>query len=180
MPVVAGQLLVPISVRSVQQALTQLTSRTVGVHPDAGLVGPGAIDGFWGPATFQSLSTYLFGGQINTDQDEAYYRSLEETPRHSTFVNVDSDALRELNDLAGEYLRAHPTAAVQMSQAPSSDGGAPVIVIGPNLDPQPGEMVFASPGSGSGLSLGAKIALGVLAAGAVGGIVWMATKRKRR
>jgi hypothetical protein len=163
-----------IAVRTVQQGLTQAR------RSDPSIPNPGPIDGQWGPSTRHSLAYFIWGNAMpdrSNRVDGPIYEAMLSLPVRSPIVIVPTGTMIELSELAGQHMRAFPTssAPASLTQANTAASTVPVLTIGPHLD----EQVLASPGGESGLSMGAKIALGVLAAGAVGGIIWMATKRKR-
>lgn len=164
-------MLIPLSVRTVQQGLTMISREIPAVVPS-----PGPIDGVWGRNTRNSLARFISSNAgSSSERLAAEIAAIDSTPARANVVMVDDINARTLVESAGDYLRI-PEGRVHPLEVASDSDDMPAITIGPHLDPEP----LASPATDSGLSTGAKIALGVLALGAIGGIVYAATRKKGR
>ncbi len=160
-------MMMPLAVRTVQQGLTQMSREIVEV-PE-----PGPIDGVWGPRTRTSLARFISTSSTSTEDARMQILAIDATPARATMVMLDDLTARSMVDAAGDFIRTSRPGQLAPSDLTPNGAVQPPITIGPSLD-EP----YASPGAGSGFSTVAKVGLGVLVVGAVGGVVWMISKRR--
>lgn len=158
-------------VRTLQEGLTRWYEET---HQPGWIGGaipsPGPIDGIWGQRTMDSYAAYLRIGPSSTSAEELSAALL--TDHGSQWIQVSSLTLQDLSIAAQNHQAAHP-----LSRPADQPAVAQPTTIGPHLDPEP---VYASPAPDQGLDTFAKVGLAVLAAGAIGGVIYMVTRKRKK
>jgi len=170
---------VPLAVVTIQRGLTVIHDEDIRSREPNPVPSPGSVDGIWGPRTMESLWTYISSSWgLAGDDLTAYMLELREVPARAASAPVPLVAVRQLSERAARYqgsgAGSSPFAPVgsEESNAPSREQ-IDQIVIGPALDP-----VLADVSEPAGIGTAAKIALGVLALGAVGGAIYWIAKKK--